>query len=45
MADDPIFPPSMRFLIWREWMEDPATEPLVAAEVAARAPATRRSPP
>jgi hypothetical protein len=35
MADDPSFPKSMRFLIWREWLANPATEPLVAAEIAA----------
>lgn len=38
LADDPIFPPSLRFLIWRDWAGDPVNEPRIAEEVAALPP-------
>ena len=38
LADDPIYPPSLRFLVWREWAGDPGAEPRIAAEVAALPP-------
>ena len=38
LADDPIYPPSLRFLVWRDWAGDPGTEPRIAAEVAALPP-------
>lgn len=34
-ADDPNYPPDMRYLIWREWTEDPATRARAEAEIAA----------
>ena len=35
LADDPIYPPSLRFLLWRDWAGTPGAEARVAAEVAA----------
>jgi hypothetical protein len=35
LADEPFYPPSLRFPVWREWAGDPAGEARVAAEVAA----------
>jgi hypothetical protein len=37
-ADDPNYPPDMRYLIWREWTEDPATRARAEAEIAATHP-------
>ena len=34
MADDPNYPPDMRYLIWREWVDDPATRARAEAEIA-----------
>jgi hypothetical protein len=34
-ADDPNYPPDMRYLIWREWTEDPATRTRAEAEITA----------
>ena len=38
VADDPNFPPDMRYLIWREWSDDPDTRGRAEAEVAALPP-------
>ena len=38
MADDPNYPPDMRYLIWREWADDPATRARAEAEIAALHP-------
>jgi len=38
IADDPNYPPDMRFLIWREWSDDPATRDRAEAEIAALHP-------
>ena len=38
LADDPFYPPSLRFLVWRDWAGDPGTEPRIAAEIAALPP-------
>jgi hypothetical protein len=38
LADDPVYPPSLRFLIWREWAGDPVNELRIAREVAALPP-------
>lgn len=38
LADDPAYPPDMRYLIWREWTADPSTRPKAEAEVAAAHP-------
>jgi hypothetical protein len=38
LADEPFYPPSMRFLVWRDWARDPANQPRVAAEIAALPP-------
>lgn len=35
MADDPNYPPDMRYLIWREWADEPATRARAEAELAA----------
>jgi hypothetical protein len=35
MADDPAFPPDMRYLIWREWAADPEVRARYEAEIAA----------
>lgn len=33
-ADDPGYPPDLRYLIWQEWDADPAMRPRVAVELA-----------
>jgi hypothetical protein len=38
LAEEPFYPPSLRFLVWRDWARDPATEPRIAAEIAALLP-------
>lgn len=38
MADDPNYPPEMRYLIWREWNQGPATRARAEAEIAALHP-------
>ena len=38
MADDPTFPPDMRYLIWREWSADPKLRARSEAEIAAGHP-------
>ena len=38
LADDPHYPPDMRYLIWREWADDPATRARAEAEIAALHP-------
>jgi hypothetical protein len=37
-ADDPNYPPEMRYLIWREWADDPAGRARAEAEIAALHP-------
>jgi len=37
-ADEPWYPPSLRFLVWRDWARDPAMAPRIAAEIAALPP-------
>jgi hypothetical protein len=38
LADDPDYPPDMRYLIWREWADDAATRARAEAEIAALHP-------
>ena len=38
LADEPFYPPSLRFLAWRDWARDPAMAPRIAAEIAALPP-------
>lgn len=38
LADEPFYPAGLRFLVWLEWADDPATAPRVAAEIAALHP-------
>ena len=38
MADAPNYPPDVRYLIWREWMGDPATRARAEAEITALHP-------
>ena len=38
LAKEPFYPPSLRFLVWREWARDPASEPRIAAEMTALHP-------
>jgi hypothetical protein len=38
LADEPFYPPSLRFLVWRDWARDPAMAPRIAAEIAALPP-------
>lgn len=38
LADDPRYPPELRFLIWREWADDPAGRARIDAEIAALPP-------
>ena len=38
LADEPWYPPSLRFLVWRDWSRDPAMAPRIAAEIAALPP-------
>ena len=35
LADDPAYPPDMRYLVWREWAADPVKRADVEAEIAA----------
>ncbi len=38
LADEPFYPPPLRFLVWRDWARDPAMRPRIAAEIAALPP-------
>ncbi len=38
LADDPSYPPDMRYLIWREWAADPVARARADAEIAALHP-------
>lgn len=38
IADEPDYPPQMRYLVWREWAGDPAARPRIEAEIAALPP-------
>ena len=38
LAGEPFYPPSLRFLVWRDWARDPAMAPRIAAEIAALPP-------
>ena len=42
VADDPLYPPTMRYLVWREWAASPAAAPdaatRIAREIAALSP-------
>ena len=38
LADEPFYPPSLRFLVWRDWARDPAMAPRIAPEIAALPP-------
>ena len=38
IADDPLYPPDLRALVWCEWERDPATRARIDAEIAALLP-------
>lgn len=38
IADDPLYPPELRRLVWLEWADDPAMADRAASEIAALAP-------
>ena len=38
VADDPRYPPAMRYLVWKEWAATPEGRVRTAAEIAARPP-------